>query len=150
MLLGFIILTPDMDMTRFLGPMVSSSPCSVSTHRMHRHFVRKLIRAVGFCCPTFALRCYQTFLECRRYRCAIALSSVARLTADNVNLTNVGEWYTVALHCVTWRSVRFVEVEEVIIDAHVKPFVTLQESQASRRLRDYALPVVVFSCFRRS
>jgi hypothetical protein len=44
-----------------------------------------------------------------------------------MQLTDVCERDTAALHRVSWRSVWFVEVEKVIIDLSLKPFVTLQE-----------------------
>jgi hypothetical protein len=44
-----------------------------------------------------------------------------------VQLTDISERHTVALHRVSWWSVWFVEVEEIIIDLRLKPIVTLQE-----------------------
>ena len=44
-----------------------------------------------------------------------------------MQLADISERHVVALHRVAWRSIRLIEVEEVIIDLRIIPVVALQE-----------------------
>ena len=51
--------------------------------------------------------------------------TIARLAADDVQLTDICEGYTVALHRVSRRAVGLLEVEEITINLFLKPVVAL-------------------------